>query len=381
MDQSTYQRLSESLYGPEGSIKELLNQTLNMLIEAEFENKIGAKKSERTATRKGYRCGYRMRRFDTTCGTLTLRIPHPLKGGYIPTFLRRYQRYEPKLKETISRAYINGVSTGRMKSLVRSMGVEGISRGQVSRITSELNTSIDAFRCRSLSNSDYPVLLIDATFERARKASRAVYWAILTVMGLDAKGNREVLAVEAAPDESADSYRDLLARLLRRGLRPPRLIVSDGAAGLLKAMSEALPETKWQRCQVHFMRNIMANIRNDDKAMIADEIKQVWHTSDKCTAAARAFRIVDKYQQKYPIAMQCLRMGILDTLTYADFKEFNPKWIKTTNLIERLHETYKCRSKTVGIFPNVQSCIKLFTLIAMRFNTNSETPSDLSKYI
>lgn len=379
MDKTTYETLSESLYGPNGSIKELLNKTLNLMIEAEFETKIGARKNERIATRKGYRCGYRTRRFDTTCGTLTLRIPHPLKGGYVPTFLRRYQRYEQRLKETISKAYVNGISTGRMKSLVRSMGVEGISRGQVSRITSELNTSIKAFRTRSLSDLDYHVLLIDATFERAREGTRAYYWAILTVVGLSSDGQREVLAVEAGTDESADSYRKLLAQLLRRGLRPPRFIVSDGAAGLLKAMSELLPETKWQRCQVHFMRNIMQNIRNVDKPTIAAEIKQIWHTSDKCSALARAFGIIDKYRHKYPAAMWCLKSGIWDTLTYIDFKEFNPKWIKTTNLIERLHETYKCRSKTVGVFPNIQSCIKLFTLIAMKWSayyTNSETPSD-----
>ncbi len=128
MDSETYKVLADALQGPKGSIKELLTSTLNMMIEAEFEVKIGAKKSERTSTRKGYRCGYRTRRFDTTCGTIILKIPHPLKGSYVPSFLRHYQRYEQDLKDTIAKAYVNGVSTGRMKHLVRVMGIEGISQ-------------------------------------------------------------------------------------------------------------------------------------------------------------------------------------------------------------------------------------------------------------
>ena len=128
MGSETYKVLADALQGPKGSIKELLTSTLNMMIEAEFEAKIGAKKSERTSTRKGYRCGYRTRRFDTTCGTIILKIPHPLKGSYAPSFLRHYQRYEQDLKDTIAKAYVNGVSTGRMKHLVRAMGIEGISQ-------------------------------------------------------------------------------------------------------------------------------------------------------------------------------------------------------------------------------------------------------------
>ena len=369
MDPETYKVLADSLQGPKGSIKELLTSTLNMMIEAEFEAKIGAKKSERTSTRKGYRCGYRTRRFDTTFGTIILKIPHPLKGGYVPSFLRRYQRYEQDLKDTIAKAYVNGVSTGRMKHLVRAMGVEGISRGQVSRITSELNTSIEAFRCRSLSDLDYPVLFIDAMFERVREQNRGVYKAILTVMGMSPDGRHEVLAVEAAPNESYDSYARLLKGLLERGLKVPRLVVSDGAAGLLKAMSEFLPCTKWQRCQVHFMRNVVQTVRNDDKPAIVADIKRVWHTADKSLAIARAFNVIRKWEHKYPTATECLKQGILDTLTYMDFAGISPKKIKTTNIIERLHRTYRERSKTIGIFPNAHSCLKLFILLAIKYNS------------
>lgn len=366
MDNDTFKTLSQSLQN--GSIKELLTQTLNMLIEAEFANVIGAKKSERTTTRKGYRCGYRTRRFDTTCGTLTLRIPHPLKGGYIPSFLKRYQRYEQALKQTISDAYVNGVSTGKMKQLVRSMGVDGISKGQVSRITSELNHAVDAFKTRSLRYLNYPVLFIDAMFERVRQGSHANYCAILTVVGMDENNRKQILAVEAAPDESAESYTLLLKNLKRRGLKTPRLIVSDGALGLLKAMSIVMPEACWQRCQVHFMRNIMQSVKHADKPAIVSAVKHIWHTADKRKAIARANKVICKYERKYPTAMTCLRDGVLDTLTYMDFKEFDLRKIKTSNAIERIHEEFRRRSKSIRVFPNIESCIKLFTLLAIKYN-------------
>lgn len=367
MDANTLQILTQSMQSDE-PIKDLVTQTLNLMIEAEFENFIGAKRSERTQTRKGYRNGTRIKRFDTTCGTILLRVPHLHKGSYRPSFLRDYQRYEPALKQTIATAYVNGVSTGRMKTLVRSMGVKGISKGQVTHITNELNGTVDAFRRRSLKDCGCPVLFIDAVFERVRTGDRAQLMAVLTVIGMNAQNRRQVLAVEVMPDESAESYKRLLKTLLNRGLERPRLIVSDGAAGLLKAMSEVLPETQWQRCCVHFMRNVMQTVRNVDKPVIAEEIKRVWHTSDKCLAYMRAMGIVEKYGEQYPTAMDCLRMGIVSTLTYTDFKEFSPKCIKSSNVIERLHSEFRRRSKTIGAFPNVQSCIKLFTLIAIERN-------------
>lgn len=367
-----FESLSKSMDSDE-PIKELMTKTLNLMIEAEFEAKIGAKKSEQTPSRaslegqKIYRCGYRTRRFDTTCGTLTLKIPHPNRGGFIPSFLKRYQRYESALRATIIDAYVNGISTGRMRSLVNSMGVEGISRGQVSRITNSINEFVEAFRKRPLNDLNFPVVFIDAIFEKVRVNGHATLVAILIVSGLNELGERDILAIEAYPDESKESYLKLFKSLRKRGLECPQLIVSDGAAGLTTAMSEVLPETKWQHCKVHLVRKILRNVRVEDRQTMGDELKEIWYTSNKNEALRRARKIYNKYNKKYPKAMIRLKLGIHDTLTYLDFPEYSPKKISTSNVLERLNKEFRRRSKAVGVFPNINSCLKLFTLYAIKY--------------
>ena len=368
-----FEALSKSMDSDE-PIKELMTKTLNLMIEAEFEVKIGAKKSEQTPERKRspdgtklYRCGYRTRRFDTTCGTLMLKIPHPNKGGFIPSFLKRYQRYESALRATIIDAYVSGISTGRMRSLVNSMGVEGISRGQVSRITNSINEFVETFRKRPLKDVNFPVLFIDAIFEKVRVKWHATFTAILVVSGLNELGERDILAIEAYPDESKESYLRLFTSLKERGLECPRLIVSDGAAGLTTAMAEVLPEAKWQHCKVHLIRKILRNVRVEDRQIIADELKEIWYTSHKSKALRRANKIYNKYREKYPAAMTRLKLGIYDTLTYLEFPKYSPKKISTSNVLERLNKEFRRRSKAIGVFPTINSCLKLFTLYAIKY--------------
>ena len=355
-------------------IKKLMTKTLNLMIEAEFEVKIGAKKSEQTPARKRssdgtklYRCGYRTRRFDTTCGTLMLKIPHPNKGGFIPSFLKRYQRYESALRATIIDAYVSGISTGRMRSLVNSMGMEGISRGQVSRITSSINEFVETFRKLSLKDVNFPVLLIDAIFEKVRIKGHATFTAILIVSGLNELGERDILAMEAYPDESKESYLKLFNSLKERGLECPRLIVSDGAAGLITAMAEVLPKAKWQHCKVHLIRKILRIVRVEDRQTLGDELTEIWYTSSKKEALRRANKIYKKYNDKYPKAMIRLKYGIHGTLTFLDFPEYSPKKISTSNVLERLNKEFRRRSESIGVFPNVQSCLRLFTLYAIKY--------------
>lgn len=357
-------------------LKGLIETTLNLMIEAEFDAKIGAKRYEHSTTRvksegtKIYRCGYRTRRFDTTCGTLTLKIPHPQKGGFIPSFLKPYQRYEEALKQTIIDAYTNGLSMGRMNDLVKSMGIKGISKGQVSTIISEVNNKVEAFRTRPLNNLDYPVIFIDAVFEKVMVKGHSTYVAIFVVSGLkvtDGKYSREVLAIEAYPDESKESYLQLFNSLKDRGLKSPRLIVSDGAAGLTFAKAEVIPEAKWQRCKVHLVRKVLRSVKLEDRQKIGNELKGIWYTAHKSKARKKALQIYNKYRDKYPKAMAALKWGLEDTLTFMDFPEFSPKKISTSNVLERLNREFRRRSKTIGVFPNVESCIRLFTLFTLHY--------------
>ena len=185
--------------------------------------------------------------------------------------------------------------------------------------------------------------------------------------GLNELGERDILAIEAYPDESKESYLKLFNSLKERGLECPRLIVSDGAAGLTTAMAEVLPEAKWQHCKVHLIRKILRNVRVEDRQTLGDELKEIWYTSSKKEALRRANKIYKKYNDKYPKAMIRLKYGIHDTLTFLDFPEYSPKKISTSNVLERLNKEFRRRSKSIGVFPNVQSCLRLFTLYAIKY--------------
>lgn len=376
MDQITYQELSTALQSDE-PIKELVTKTLNMMIEKEFENRIGASYYCRSKDRVGYRCGYRTRKLQTTAGTLVLKIPHPKKGGYIPSFLKRYQRFDETLKKMISEAYVNGVSTGKMKHLVKAMGIDSISRGQVTAITSMLNNEAETFRRRPLEDHYWSVLYIDALFQKVRSEdtqgskqlpSGSKQTAFITVVGADPEGHQEVLAIEPFPDESAESYSRLIKGLLNRGLIRPKLIISDGAAGLQKAMHDLLPGTKWQRCRVHFVRNVTQSLKKADKVIVGQRLKKVYHTANKRKSHNRAYNIIRKYESEYPTAMSCLRNGLNDTLTCLKLSEFNTRKITTSNIVESLNSEYRRRIKSIGVFPNVQSCLKLLTMIAIKWS-------------
>lgn len=311
----------------------LLENMLNTLIGAEFDAFIGATRYERTQRRtaqgtdKLYRMGTRTRRFDTTAGTLTLTIPRPNHGGYVPSFLPRYKRYANELKRTIIEAYANGISTCKMTRLINAMGINGISQTQVSRIVAETNRTVDAFRCRSLRDTYFPVLFIDATFQKIRiEGSTAKQMPVLIVMGLDPNTHKQdVLSIEIFPEESTKSYTALLTKLKQRGLESPKLIVSDGHSGIINAIKDVMPETKWQLCQAHFARSVLSHVTDKDaKCIIGKELVLMWHSSSYERAVDRAISIYERYKDKYPAAMRSYHndnLSVMDTLTFMNFKD------------------------------------------------------------
>ena len=373
----------------------LLENTLNTLINAEFDAFIGATRYERTQRRatlqrvaakqlqstnkrttqgtdKLYRMGTRTRRFDTTAGTLTLTIPRPNRGGYVPSFLPRYKRYANELKRTIVEAYANGVSTCKMTRLINAMGINGISPTQVSKIVAETNKTVDAFRCRSLRDTYFPVLFIDATFQKIRIESSTKLMPVLIVMGLDPNTHKQdVLSIEIFPEESTKSYTALLTKLKQRGLDCPKLIVSDGHSGIINAIKDVMPETKWQLCQAHFARSVLSRVKNKDaQKRIGKELVLMWHSSSYEYAVERAIEIYKRYKDKYPAAMRSFvndNISVMDTLTFMNFKDIPMRMITTSNRIERVNLEMKRRVSQVGVFPNVESCLRLNTLVCMEY--------------
>ena len=238
----------------------MLEWLCSQLMEAEVSQQLGAEKSERIGSRNGYRCGYQPRRLDTRMGTMYLMVPKVRQGGYIPFFVTERKRSEAALIQVVQEAFVQGVSTRKMEKLAKSLGIENLSCGQVSEMTKGLNEQVAAFRSRSLSKDRYPVLWVDALYEKVRLDGRIVSMAVLVVCGVDEHGQRDILAIEPMPEESEEAYLLLFRSLQERGLRTPRLVISDAHSGLIAAIRKGFPGASWQRCKVHFLRNILAHI-------------------------------------------------------------------------------------------------------------------------
>lgn len=235
----------------------ILEWLCGQLMEAEVSQQLRAEKSERSNGRSGYRCGYRPRRLDTRMGTMYLMVPKVRQGGYIPFFVTERKRSEAALIQVVQEAFVQGVSTRRMEKLAKSLGIENLFRSQVGEMTNGLNEQVNASRKRSLAEKRYPVLWVDALYEKVRID---VSIAVLVVCGVDEQGRRDILAIEPMPEKSENSYLLLFRTLQKRGLGTPRLVISDAHADLTAAIRKGFPSASWQRCKVHFMRNICSAI-------------------------------------------------------------------------------------------------------------------------
>ena len=332
----------------------MLRMICQEVMELEVSQKINADRSERSEDRIGYRSGYRDRRLDTRLGTLNLTIPKLRSGGYVPTFMERWQRSEQALVATIHDIYVMGVSTRKVKALAESMGIESISAAEVSNMAKSLDEQVEAF-----TGKQFPILWVDAIYEKVRVDSRVVSMAIEIVCGVSTDGHREVLAIEPMAMESKDSYLALFRDLRSRGLEVPKLIISDAHTGLVAAIQEGFPGASWQRCKVHFMRNILAHIPQRTKDAFAKELKQIWLAEDAEHARALAVALAEKYRSKYPKAIECLENGLEDSLTFFSFPMIDQRKIASSNMIERLNKEIRRRTRVVGIFPNEASYMRL----------------------
>lgn len=351
----------------EDPMQAMLKWLCEKLMEAEVDAKLGAEKSERSSDRQGYRSGYRVRRFDTRMGTLYLMVPKLRNGGYIPFFVEAKKRSELALMNVIQEAYVNGVSTRKIEKLTKSLGIESISRSQVSSIAKELNEQVEAFRTRRLDKV-YPVLWVDALYEKIRDDRRVKNMAVLIVTGIDLEGKRDILAVEPMQEESAATYTSLFENLKTRGLEKAWLVVSDAHKGLMKAVRESFVGCSWQRCKVHFMRNILAHISGRDKQFFANKLKQIWLQPDYDSAKKYANSLMDDFESKYPEAIKTLEEGLEDSLQFFSFAEIDSRKIASTNLLERLNREVRRRTRVVGIFPNMDSYIRLVTSYLIEYS-------------
>lgn len=326
----------------------MLQWLCEQMMETEISLKLNADKSERSDGRSGCRSGYRPRRLDTRLGTIYLMVPKVRQGGYIPFFVNAYKRSEAALVAVVQEAYVNGVSTRKIERLAKQLGVEGISRSQVSEMTKGLNEQVDEFRNRELSFHRYPVLWTDALYEDVRIDRHVVSEAIIVVCGVDEHGKRDVLTVEPMAEESLESYKSVFNSLKDRGLQTPKLIISDANKGLVSAVKQCFPGASWQRCKVHFMRNILAHMPQTQKKSFASELKSIWLAPDEKVARERANALMDKYESRYSQAIKCLEEGLEDSLVFYSYPELDKRKISSINMIERLNREIRRRTSVVG---------------------------------
>ena len=344
----------------------MLQWVADKLVEVEVAQKVNSIKGKHTKERTTYRCGTRVRRFDTRLGTLYMVIPKLRKGGYIPFFVTEKKRSEQALIEVIQEAWKNGISTRKIDRVAKSLGIENISASQVSEINKGLDDMVHEFRTRPLE-SEYPVLWVDALYEKIRNDTRVQNMAVQVVKGINKEGIPQILAVEPMENESEETYRALFSKLKSRGLKTVWLCVSDAHKGLQAAIRKEFIGASWQRCKVHFMRNILAHVNQKEKEKFASHLKQIWLEPDRESAVGCAERLITKYGKRFPQAIECLENGLEDSLQFYEFPEIDHRKIATTNSLERLNVEIRRRSRVVGIFPSIGSYVRLITSYLMEY--------------
>jgi transposase-like protein len=344
----------------------MLQWITEKFMEIEVANKVGAQKGKHSAERTTHLSGSRVRRFDTRMGTMYLTIPKLRKGGYIPFFVTAKKRSEQALMQIIQEAWVSGISTRKIERLAKSMGIEQISASQVSEVNKELDAMVDEFRNRPLQ-AEYPILWIDALYEKIRENGHVVSMAVLVVKGVTLDGTAQILAVEPMHNESEETYRVLFQNLKNRGVKRVWLCISDAHKGLQAAIKKEFIGTSWQRCKVHFMRNILAYVGHRQKDSFAKQMKHIWLQPDENQARSYARSFMESYEKQFPEAIRCLEEGLEDSLQFYRFDQIDHRKISSTNTLERLNREIRRRSKVVGIFPNKDSYIRLITTYLIEY--------------
>jgi transposase-like protein len=361
--------LKELLSADSAALRTLMQVALQVVVEAEMTDAVGAAKGERTASRLGYRSGYYSRALITRVGKLELRVPQDRDGRFSTELFERYQRSEKALVAALAEMYVQGVSTRKVKAITEELCGHAFSASAISAINKTLDESLRRFAERRL-DEPYPYLIVDARYERVREAGVIRSQAVLIAIGINWEGRRQVLAVELANRESRSSWRDFLVKLRDRGLHGVEFVVSDDHAGLKAAIREIVAEAAWQRCYVHFLRNALDHVprKVDDDCL--RELRWLYDRRDIAEARRDLAAWLAKWQVKYAKLCAWVEDNIEETLTFYKLPQQHHKHMKSTNMLERLNEEIKRRTHVVRIFPNAESCLRLIRALAVETHEN-----------
>ena len=343
-------------------VRELAQWALQQLIDVEAAAKIGADPWERTEGRVTYRNGTRPKVLSTKTGDLHLGIPKLRKGSFFPELLEPRRRIDQALYAVVMEAYVNGVSTRSVDDLVAAMGVDtGISKSEVSRICKGLDERVAAFRNRTLGHIAFPYVYLDATYINVRDDAlgQVVSRAVVIATGITANGDREVLGVDIGDSEDETFWTRFLRSLRDRGLGGVRLVISDAHAGLKASIRKCFAGSSWQRCRVHYARNLLATVPKSHAEFVAAAFRSIFALGTKTEVEARFDEVTDMLTERFPKAAESMRAAKADVLAFAVFPSGHWRKIWSNNPLERLNKEVKRRSNVVGIFPNDAAAIRL----------------------
>ena len=347
-------------------LREMIGFAAQRLMELETDGLCGAGHGERSADRRNQRNGYRERDWQTRAGTVELRIPKLRKGSYFPAFLEPRRLAEKALTAVVQEAYIQGISTRSVDDLVKAMGMEGISKSQVSRLCGEIDERVQTFLSRPIEG-EWPYIWLDATYVKARRDHRIVSVAVIVAVGVNGDGRREVLGMTVGHSEAEPFWVEFLRSLARRGLRGVKLVVSDAHEGLKAAITKILGAA-WQRCRVHFMRNALAYAGKTQRRIVSAWVGTAFAQDDAAAARKQWRQVADQARPRVPKLAALMDDAEADVLAYMGFPAQHRAKLHSTNPLERLNGEIKRRSEVVGIFPNEDAVTRLIGALLLEQN-------------
>lgn len=354
-------------------LREIVKGMVETLMSAEADTICGAPYRKSSAERINRRNGYRERRWDTRVGTIDLAIPRLRRGSYFPDWLlESRRRAERALVQVVTECYVRGVSTRRVDGLVRTLGLEGMGKSQVSELAKGLDTLVEEFRNRPLDDGSYTFVWLDAMTQRCREGGRVVNVVTVIASSVNADGHREILGIDVVTSEDGSGWTTFLRGLVARGLSGVKLVISDAHSGLKAAIAAELPGSSWQRCRAHFMRNLLSKAPKASQEVVATLVRSIFAQPNAQEVWGQHARVVEHLATRLPDVAEMLRDAAEDILAFSAFPKRGWRQIWSNNPQERLNREIRRRTDVVGIFPNRAAIVRLVGAVLAEQNDEWE---------